>query len=119
MNDKVSEVAVRIANYKEKTRDLKTEYDGIRKSALEICREWAADFGFTAEELRIAQKAADAKGPDKFAPRFKNPEGTELWCGRGKRPLWYIDMKNKGYTDEDMAYTPETEDENGTDSAGA
>lgn len=38
----------------------------------------------------------------KVPPKFQNPNGTETWSGRGKRPRWFVAALKAGKKDKDL-----------------
>ena len=41
-------------------------------------------------------------GKGKVPPKYRNPNGTETWSGRGKRPRWFVAAQKAGKKDKDM-----------------
>lgn len=54
--------------------------------------------GRPAKQKRDVRKAIAARG--KVAPKFRNPANPEqTWTGRGKPPLWALELRNAGTLD--------------------
>jgi DNA-binding protein H-NS len=41
-------------------------------------------------------------GKGKVAPKYRNPNGTETWSGRGKRPRWFLAAIKSGKKEKDL-----------------
>jgi DNA-binding protein H-NS len=41
-------------------------------------------------------------GKGKVAPKYRNPNGTETWSGRGKRPRWFVAALKAGKKEKDL-----------------
>jgi DNA-binding protein H-NS len=41
-------------------------------------------------------------GKGKIAPKYRNPNGSETWSGRGKRPRWYVAALKAGKKEKDL-----------------
>lgn len=41
---------------------------------------------------------------------FKNPNSNETWGGIGRRPEWYVDCLNQGYTEKDLLVSSENQE---------
>jgi DNA-binding protein H-NS len=41
-------------------------------------------------------------GKGKVAPKYRNPNGTETWSGRGKRPRWFLAAMKSGKKEKDL-----------------
>jgi DNA-binding protein H-NS len=49
--------------------------------------------------LSKAPKAAKASGTKKpVAPKYRHPETSATWTGRGKAPLWIVEAEKNGQT---------------------
>lgn len=71
-----------------------------RAEALEAARATAKDHGYALEDL--IEGAGNTKR--KVAPKYKDPKDpTNLWTGRGRRPLWVQAALDEGKTLEDLA----------------
>ena len=98
------EILNKVANHRQKQRELEEEWGQLREQALQECLRLIETFEFSASELNFGKDGRQAKPVIKNvgAPKFQNPDGPETWTGRGKRPAWYIKAKEAGFTDEDM-----------------
>lgn len=51
-----------------------------------------------AKQNRTGKKATGPRG--KVAPKYRNPANADqTWTGRGKPPLWALELKNSGILD--------------------
>ena len=58
-----------------------------------------------SEGVTFAQvygKKRGGKGKGKVAPKYRNPNGSETWSGRGKRPRWFLAALKSGKKDKDL-----------------
>ena len=55
----------------------------------------ASENGFSVHEL-FGGKNGVAKKSGKVLPKYRNPEGPEVWSGRGRQPLWFAAALKKG-----------------------
>ena len=57
-----------------------------------------------AEGVTFAQVYGKKRGgkTGKVAPKYRNPNGTETWSGRGKRPRWFLAALKAGKKDKDL-----------------
>jgi len=61
--------------------------------------------GLTLAEVYPTRGGKGAKGPKSVvAPKYRNPaNATQMWSGRGKRPLWFVQaLKKRGITAESL-----------------
>lgn len=61
--------------------------------------------GLTLAEVYPTRGGKGAKGPKSVvAPKYRNPENaTQMWSGRGKRPLWFVQaLKKRGVAAENL-----------------
>ena len=103
------EILNKVANHRQKQRELEEEWGQLREQALQECLRLIETFEFSASELNFGKDGRQAKPVIKNvgAPKFQNPDGPETWTGRGKRPAWYIKAKE---ADEDMFIEPAAAD---------
>ena len=89
------EILNKVANHRQKQRELEEEWGQLREQALQECLRLIETFEFSASELNFGKDGRQAKPVIKNvgAPKFQNPDGPETWTGRGKRPAWYIKAK--------------------------
>ncbi|MGH8145407.1 MAG: H-NS family nucleoid-associated regulatory protein [Rhodanobacteraceae bacterium] len=74
---------------KEKITKVKAKVNAILKSE-----------GVTFAEVYGRGKRGGKVG--KVAPKYRNPNGTETWSGRGKRPRWYLAAMKSGKKEKDL-----------------
>lgn len=93
-----------ITAHREKEARLKEEWNAIRSNALVECRKIVQAFDFTAAELGLQAMPRHTSAPMRIhgEPKFQNPAGSETWTGRGKRPRWYIEAIEAGFTKEEL-----------------
>lgn len=76
---------------KARVRDIRSEMDKL-----------ANKLGMTVEEVinyDKSRKSASKPG----VPRFRNPDNpSQTWTGRGKRPRWYVEARERGIEPKDM-----------------
>ncbi|MBM6704263.1 H-NS histone family protein [Sutterella massiliensis] len=36
------------------------------------------------------------------APKFRSPDGSRTWSGRGRQPAWMADLLKQGYSEDDL-----------------
>jgi DNA-binding protein H-NS len=87
---------------------LRTEIDSEigrrhnRHLAIEEIKRLAQEKGLKTEDLIVelgGGKSRQRKEMGPIAARFRNPENhAQTWTGRGKRPLWVINLIESGKT---------------------
>lgn len=79
---------------------LRQERDSILKNesrqALAQVKQIIAKYGFTAEQI-FSETKARAQAPAKY----KNPETSQTWSGRGREPSWIKDKDRKQFQIKD------------------
>lgn len=57
-----------------------------------------------AEGVTFAQVYGRKRGgkTGKVAAKYRNPNGTETWSGRGKRPRWFVAALKGGKKERDL-----------------
>ncbi len=73
-----------------------------REDALNICREFVKEYGFTPQELGMKKFSKKATT---LPPKYIGPEG-ETWAGRGRKPNWLQKAELQGKTAEDFKIVP-------------
>ena len=71
----------------------KTEEREALKSKL---ASLASENGFSVQELFGARNGVAKKPGSKVMPKYRNPDGPEVWSGRGRQPLWFAAAVKKG-----------------------
>jgi DNA-binding protein H-NS len=59
---------------------------------LAAVRQTIADFGFTANDLFVGRRRANARQLSTAVPRFRDPDSGQTWSGRGPCSQW---LENK------------------------
>lgn len=100
----IEEILKQVREHQEKQSALNADWENIREKTRQECIELIGMFGFTASDLNFDKNGniAKPKVVNAGAPKFQNPDGPETWTGRGKRPRWYINAREAGFSDEDM-----------------
>ena len=63
--------------------------------------ELAAEGGFDVRDLFIGK--GKGRVGSKVAPKYRNPDdGSMVWSGRGRQPLWFAAALKKGVKPEKM-----------------
>lgn len=63
-----------------------------RTDAIATIKSLVAEHAITGSELGIKAPAAAKPAPRKRGiapPKYRSPDGTGTWAGRGKRPAWF------------------------------
>ena len=68
-----------------------------RTKALEICKEYIKEHGFTAKDLGLK----NIKPTRSVAPKYLGPDG-QTWAGRGRKPTWLQQAELQGKTAENF-----------------
>jgi DNA-binding protein H-NS len=73
-----------------------------RKEAQDKVRDLAREMGISIEELMsdvidIPQKRTKTK----VAPKFRHPDGSQEWSGRGRTPKWVLEYVGTDKLDRD------------------
>lgn len=58
-------------------------------------------YNISLEDLGRARERRAYKATGKVDAKFRGPEG-QTWTGRGRKPLWYIQAHEQGFTDNDL-----------------
>jgi DNA-binding protein H-NS len=92
---------------KKQTRDLMRKLEshmkGIDKEKTSRVKE-KVNALLKAEGVTFAQVYGRKRGgkTGKVPPKYRNPNGTETWSGRGKRPRWFLAALKSGKKDKDL-----------------
>lgn len=99
-------IDVRTLN-KKQTRDLmrklETHIKGIDKEKISRVKA-KVNALLKAEGVTFAQVYGRKRGgkTGKVPAKYRNPNGTETWSGRGKRPRWYLAALKSGKKEKDL-----------------
>lgn len=70
----------------------------------------AKEYGFTDAGDLVQAHAKKSRA--KPVPHFRHPNNHKLVCGRnGRKPQWFTDLLENGYTKEDLLISNQTGDE--------
>lgn len=74
------EILNKVANHRQKQRELEEEWGQLREQALQECLRLIETFEFSASELNFGKDGRQAKPVIKNvgAPKFQNPDGPDL-----------------------------------------
>ena len=87
------ELAKYIENYEIRKRN-----DAARKTA-----EFAAQFGYSLDELAGISKSRARKTLPPVKPKYRNPDDDSVtWSGRGRKPVWLEAKLAEGAKVEDF-----------------
>ncbi len=78
-------------------KKIKEVTESERSKALEICRAYVKEHGFTAKELGLK----NIKPTRSVAPKYLGPDG-QTWAGRGRKPTWLQHAELQGKTAENF-----------------
>jgi len=69
----------------------------VRKEGLEKIKSIAAEYGLSAEELKLLSGAKSSGKRGSVAPKYRDPSNSEnTWTGRGRKPKWVEAFLNGG-----------------------
>lgn len=86
---------------KDVTRAIASYHSRKRKEAKAKLDAVAKEFGFASAEELVGDKPTKAKKA--VVPVFRNPEDHSQVCGgRGRKPKWFYELKERGYTEEQL-----------------
>lgn len=77
--------------------DLQAEEKLIRQEVLAEVRETIKRFQFTDDELH-----GGSNRKTKAEAVYKSPYDDQTWSGRGRKPDWFKQALDEGYSDADM-----------------
>ena len=79
--------------------------DRRRKEAMAAVEKTAKDHGFTLSELMGTPKPKRGakKSATKGEPKYRNPETSETWTGKGRPPSWIRAADEAGRPRSDFA----------------
>jgi DNA-binding protein H-NS len=88
---------------RELMRKLQSHMKGIDKEKTARVKE-KVNALLKAEGVTFAQVYGRKRGGKvgKVAPKYRNPNGTETWSGRGKRPRWFLAALKSGKKEKDL-----------------
>lgn len=75
---------------KEKVTKVKAKVDALLKAE-----------GVTFAQV-YGRRRGGAARTGKVPPKYSNPNGTETWSGRGKRPRWFLAALKSGKKEKDL-----------------
>lgn len=92
----------RLTEFQQKRAELNSEYEVLKREAVDQCRELIEAFGLTAADLKlVSTKPTASRGRSKA--KYRNPEDeTKTWSGIGVAPGWFKAALQAGITKEDM-----------------
>ncbi|MCR9157817.1 MAG: H-NS histone family protein [Rhodobacteraceae bacterium] len=86
---------------KDVTKAIALYHSRKRKEAKAKLDAVAKEFGFSSAEDLVGDKPTKAKKA--VVPVFRNPEDHSQVCGgKGRKPNWFYELKEQGYTDEQL-----------------
>ena len=86
---------------KDVTKAIASYHSRKRKEAKAKLDAVAKEFGFSSVEDLVGDKPAKVRKP--MVPVFRNPEDHSQVCGgKGRKPNWFYELKEQGYTDEQL-----------------
>jgi DNA-binding protein H-NS len=86
------EAATIAARQSELTAQIAAQKAQARTDAIATVRALVAEHGITGAEVGIKAPASAKPVPRKRGiapPKYRSPDGTGTWAGRGKRPGWF------------------------------
>lgn len=74
------------------TGDINTETSTKEQSRLDVIKDIVGvmyEHNLTTQEIRKELTKFKREKERKVPVKWKNPNGDEMWSGRGRRPLWF------------------------------
>ena len=103
LQQQINEAENKVYQLREK---LASELKAERIQALQTAKKIVKTHSFTAAELGMTSKKADASAStDKratVAPKYKDPKSQNTWTGRGKTPAWLAAHLAAGQSKQDF-----------------
>lgn len=95
----------RLSDFNQRRAELDSEFEVLKKDAIEQCRELVEAFGLTAEDLDLETSSMPVRLPLRRTcrPKYRNPADEHMtWSGRGMAPTWFKQAIDAGITKEEM-----------------
>lgn len=69
----------------------------VKKEGLDKIKSIAAEYGLSAEELKLISGSKNTTKRGTVAPKYRDPNNREnTWTGRGRQPKWVEAFLNGG-----------------------
>ena len=88
--------------------EIRDKRDAARGEAVLAVQELVGQFELTAADIKLSgapkprAKRGEKKARVTAAPKYRSPDGTSTWAGRGKRPLWFSAALAAGQSADSM-----------------
>ena len=92
----------RLLELQQKRAELNSEFEVLKREAVDQCREIIEAFGLAAADLKLVQaKPSASRGRSKT--KYRNPDDeTKAWSGIGVSPGWFKSALQVGVAKEEM-----------------
>ncbi len=96
------------ARHAEVMAEIRAKREAARGEAVTAVQELIGQFELTAADIKLhsAPKTRAKRGEKKArgtaAPKYRSPDGTSTWAGRGKRPAWFSAALAAGQSADSM-----------------
>ena len=93
---------------KDVSKAIASYHDRKRKEAMERMNAVAKELGFTSasavlDQAVLRKETTKQKEAREIVPVFRNPNNHAQVCGlRGRKPAWFNELKEQGYTEEQL-----------------
>jgi len=88
--------------------EIRTKREAARGEAVLAVQELVVQFELTAADIKLYSapkpraKRGEKKARGTAAPKYRSPDGTSTWAGRGKRPGWFSAALAAGQSADSM-----------------
>lgn len=82
--------------------DIEEQKKKLDERKLEIRQQIIDDIRQTIQQFAITEDELFSETRMKVKAKYKNPNGPEVWSGRGKKPAWFAEALAGGLTEDKM-----------------
>lgn len=89
--------------------EIRAKREASRVDAVLLVQDLVGQYSMTASDIKlhVPAKATRGKRGEKkarvpTAPKYRSPDGTATWAGRGKRPAWFTAALAGGVSADSM-----------------
>ena len=75
----------------------KGKLDEAKNQVLAEMREKLAELGVNPDDIAVSIGVRRRQRKSNLPPKYRSPDGTQTWSGRGQKAAWLKDLEAKGH----------------------